>query len=305
MDYLKKIILPLSFLGIAIGLYFAIKFQFDVETSIYKILHSIDIVCIIAGFAWCLITVLHILKHFILLNYDLTEENNLHSRKIYTQFNIIEKVMITIIVLIAIFILCLSFDGLKQIGVSLFASAGLAGLVIGVAAQKVISSLLAGIQIAITQPIRLGDMVVVEKELGTIEEITLTYVVIAIWGKRRLVVPSSYFMDKPFENWTKNSSDILGTIFIYVDYTMPIDKLREKFESLLNAHPLWDKQAKSLIVNELNSSNIEIRALISAKNSSDSWDLRVNLRESLLTFIQQEYPLSLPKTRIVVQENKV
>jgi small-conductance mechanosensitive channel len=184
--------------------------------------------------------------------------------------------------------------------VGLFASAGVAGIIIGLSAQKVVGALLAGIQIAVTQPFRIDDAVLVENEWGWIEEINLTYVVIRIWDKRRLVLPSTYFLEKPFQNWTRTSADIVGSVFIYTDYTVPFNELREELDRLLENTDLWDKKAKVLQVSDAKETTVEIRILVSAKNSPTAWDLRVYIREKMIEFIQKNYPNSLPKSRIEI-----
>jgi len=184
----------------------------------------------------------------------------------------------------------------------LFASAGVAGIILGLSAQKALGTILAGLQIAITQPIRLDDVVIVENEWGWIEEINLTYVVIRLWDKRRLVVPTTYFLEKPFQNWTRTSADILGSVFIYTDYTMPFEPLRKELTRLLEATPLWDGKVNVLQVTDARENTIEIRALMSAATSPQAWDLRVYVREKLIEFIQREYPQSLPRTRVVLPE---
>ena len=195
------------------------------------------------------------------------------------------------------------FESVRSVGVSIFASAGIAGLIIGLAAQKALGSILAGLQIAITQPIRLDDVVIVENEWGWIEEINLTYVVVRIWDKRRLVVPSTYFLDRPFQNWTRTSADILGTVFIYTDYTIPFEPLRKELTRLLESSPHWDGKVNVLQVTDAKETTLEIRALMSAATSPLAWDLRVYIREKLIEFIQKEYPQCLPRTRVVLQEN--
>ena len=197
----------------------------------------------------------------------------------------------------------LSFDSIRQIGIGLFASAGVAGIIIGLSAQKVVGALLAGVQIAITQPFRIDDAVLVENEWGWIEEINLTYVVIRIWDKRRLILPSTYFLEKPFQNWTRNSADIVGSVFIYTDYTVPFDELRKELDRLLEETELWDKKAKVLQVTDAKESSVEIRILVSAKNSPTTWDLRVFIREKMIAFLQENYPESLPKTRIKIHDS--
>ncbi|MDW5287581.1 mechanosensitive ion channel family protein [Formosa sp. PL04] len=257
----------------------------------------------IAASAWVIIVVLRLLKTRFLRHYDISEEDNLHSRKIYTQFNILEKVLIFIIIISAIGFILLSFDGIRKIGMGLFASAGIAGIILGLSAQKVVGALFAGIQIAITQPFRIDDAVVVEGEWGWIEEINLTYVVIRIWDKRRLVLPSTYFLEKPFQNWTRNNADIMGTIFLYTDYNIPFDDLRTELTRLLKASDLWDGKVNVLQVTESKETTVESRILVSAKNSPMAWDLRVHIREKMIVYIQKNYPDSLPRTRFVL-ENK-
>lgn len=216
----------------------------------------------------------------------------------YTQFSILERVAVFLIVVFAIGAALMSFEGIRAIGVSVFASAGVAGIILGFSAQKAIGTLLAGIQIAITQPIRVDDVVIVEGEWGRIEDIYLTYVVIRIWDMRRLVVPTTYFIEKPFQNWTRQSADLLGTVFIYTDFTLPVEALREELTRLLTDYPLWDGKVNVLQVTDANANGMEIRALMSSRDSSSGFDLRVYIREKLIIFIQQNYPESLPKTRV-------
>ena len=216
--------------------------------------------------------------------------------------NILEKVIIFVIILFALGMILLSFESIRKIGIGIFASAGVAGIIIGLSAQKVVGALLAGIQIAITQPFRIDDAVVVENEWGWIEEINLTYVVVRIWDKRRLVLPSTYFLEKPFQNWTRTTAEILGTVFIYTDYTIPFQPLREELTRLLDECDLWDKNVNVLQVTNATESTVEIRILVSAKNSPTAWDLRVYVREKMIEFIQRNYPQSLPRTRVELKK---
>ncbi len=274
------------------------------ETSqgLTALLFNYNHILLTVGFSWFLIECIRILKVFFLRKYDITVEDNLSSRKVYTQINILEKVVIFIIVLFAVGIVLLSFESIRKIGIGLFASAGVAGIIIGLSAQKVVGALLAGIQIAITQPFRIDDAVVVENEWGWIEEINLTYVVVRIWDKRRLVLPSTYFLEKPFQNWTRNSADIVGSVFIYTDYTISFQELRDELNRLLNESTLWDKKVNVLQVTDSKETTLEIRILVSAKNSPTAWDLRVHIREKMIEFIQKNYPESLPKTRISLEK---
>jgi small-conductance mechanosensitive channel len=182
-------------------------------------------------------------------------------------------------------------------GAGLLASAGLASLVLATAAKSTASNLLAGIQIALTEPIRLDDVVIVQGEWGRIEDITTTYVVVKIWDYRRLVVPLSYFIENPIENWTRQTADLMGTSFLYVDYSVPVKALREAYFRILGEQPLWDGKIKALQVTNISEHTIEIRCLMSAKNSSDQFDLRCIVREAMLEFVQENYPDAFPRTR--------
>jgi small-conductance mechanosensitive channel len=195
----------------------------------------------------------------------------------------------------------MSFEEFRRLGTGILASAGLAGLVVGLAAQKTLGNLLAGIQIAITQPIRIDDVVVVEGEWGRIEAITLTYVVVRIWDLRRLVLPISYFLEKPFQNWTRVSADVLGTVYLVVDYTVPVDEIRAQLDRIVRESNLWDRKVCGVQVTNASERGIEVRALVSAADSSKAWDLRCEVREKLITFLQDKYPGSLPRVRAEIQ----
>ncbi|WP_462280696.1 mechanosensitive ion channel family protein [Salinivirga cyanobacteriivorans] len=242
---------------------------------------------------------MHILKNRLLKRFDISEEDNLKSRKLHTQINLIEKVIVFLIIITGIGLILLSIESIRQIGVGIFASAGVVGIIIGLSAQKIVRALLAGIQIAITQPFRVDDAVLVENEWGWIEEINLTYIVVRIWDKRRLVLPTTYFIEKPFQNWTRNTADIIGTVFLYTDYTISFDALRKELTRLLNSTELWDQKVNVLQVTDTKETTVEIRILVSAKNSPTAWDLRVYIREKMIEFIQKNYPQSLPKTRLL------
>jgi len=259
---------------------------------------------VVIGLAWLTIVLLRRLKTNILKRYDLNQEDNLHSRKVHTQINILEKVLFFIIIATAIGLVLLSFESIREIGIGLFASAGIAGIILGLSAQKVVGALLAGIQIAITQPFRLDDAVLVENEWGWIEEINLTYVVVRLWDKRRLVLPSTYFLEKPFQNWTRTSADLIGSVFLYTDYTVPFDDLRAELTRILDNTELWDKNVNVLQVTDTKQSTVETRILVSAKNSPTAWDLRVHVREKMIDYIKKNYPESLPKTRVSLKRDE-
>jgi small-conductance mechanosensitive channel len=301
MKYLKRFAMPVLLLLAGIFLKYFLK-ELDIsDDEFVRSFERVGSILLIVSLSWAAIVFIRIVKQIFLEKYDVSKENNLRSRKFQTQFNILERVLVFLIILISIGLILMLFDEVKRIGISLFASAGVAGVIIGLAAQRVIGAVLAGIQIAITQPIRLDDVVVIEGEWGRIEEITLTYVVVRIWDQRRLVVPSTYFFEKPFQNWTRTSAEILGTVFIYTDYHVSFDALRKELTRLLESTPLWDKRVNVLQVTDAKQNSVEVRALMSAKDSGTAWDLRVFVREKLIEFLQKNYPGSLPRTRVLIE----
>ncbi|OVE73454.1 hypothetical protein BVX93_01560 [bacterium B13(2017)] len=247
--------------------------------------------------------IIDVARDYIIKEYDVKAKDNLEARKMHTQVRVIRRILKIIVFILALSCILITFDKVKQLGVSILASAGVVGIILGFAAQKSIATLFAGLQIAITQPIRLDDVVIVENEWGWIEEITLTYVVVKIWDLRRLVVPITYFIEKPFQNWTRISADLLGTVFIYTDYRIPIQEVRNELENILKNSNLWDKKAWCLQVTDSKENTLELRALMSSKDSPIGWDLRCLVREKLITFIQEKYPECLPKTRIELNKN--
>ncbi|PTN09320.1 mechanosensitive ion channel family protein [Mangrovibacterium marinum] len=266
-------------------------------------LHILQSISFNIVICWILIVLIKSFRMMTMAKYDISAVNNLKARKIQTQLVVIERILIIVVLLFAFAVSLLSFPRIRQVGMSLLASAGIAGIIIGFAAQRSIALFLAGIQIAFTQPIRLDDVVIVEGEWGWIEEITLTYVVVRIWDKRRLIVPITYFIDKPFQNWTRTTAEILGTVFIYVDYGFPVDAMREELTRILERTPEWDGQVNVLQVTDSKEMTMEIRALMSAANSPAAWDLRVKVREELIRFVQEKYPQHLPRTRVVLPDS--
>ncbi|WP_295799898.1 mechanosensitive ion channel domain-containing protein [Mucilaginibacter sp.] len=260
-------------------------------------------IALIISFAILLMSAMNVFEDYVYHAYDLNKEDNLRERKIRTQIQFIRKVLGTLIVFITIAIILLSFDNVRKIGAGLLTGVGIGGIIIGFAAQKSLGNLLAGFQIAFTQPIRIDDVLVVEGEWGRVEDITLTYVVLKIWDQRRLILPINYFIEKPFQNWTRTSSEILGTVFLYLDYNTPVDALRVEFERLLATTELWDKRVHGIQVTDAKVNCIELRVLVSAHNSSQAFDLRCYIREQLIKFIKDNYPESLPLNRVVVNND--
>ncbi len=291
------IFLPFVFLSIA-------KSLIVLSPRLLIVYNKVIEIALILSFAYILMGLVKVFQDFIISTYNLQKDNNLKERKIRTQLQFLRKMLMGLIVILAVAAVLFSFDGMRRIGAGLLTGVGVSGIIIGFAAQKSLSNLLAGFQIAFTQPLRIDDVLVVEGEWGKVEEITLTYVVLHIWDERRLILPINYFIEKPFQNWTRMSAEILGTVFIYVDYSLPIDELRGEFDRLLTSHPLWDKRVKVVQVTDSKDNVMEIRMLMSAENSSNAFDLRCDMREGLIHFIQKNYPESLPKVRAIVMENK-
>lgn len=252
---------------------------------------------LIAAVAWLLSATIYGLQELVLQRYDVTASDNLKARAVSTQVNVLIKIAMVLILIIAGATMLMTFDKVRQVGMSLLASAGIAGIIIGFAAQRSLATFIAGIQIAITQPIRLDDVVIVEGEWGRIEEITLTYVVVCIWDLRRLVLPITYFLEKPFQNWTRVSADLLGTVTLHCDYRVPVAAVRAELQHILVGTDLWDGKASGLVVLDATDKTVVLRALVSAKNSGDGWDLRCLVREKLVEFLQREYPDCLPRVR--------
>ena len=292
---------PLRFLFPSLFLLITLPF-IDLSLAVTKPLDHILSIWTIIGISWLLIRLFSIVKAFIISRYEISAKDNLEARRVNTQLDVIQRVIGFLVILIAVSSILMTFDKVRQIGVSILASAGIAGIIIGFAAQRSIATLIAGIQIAITQPIRIDDVVIVENEWGWIEEITLTYVAVKIWDQRRLIVPITYFIERPFQNWTRKSAEILGTIFIYADYRTPIDELRRELEKIVTESELWDKRVAKMQVTNATDKTIELRALISAENSPNAFELRCIVREKLISFLQQNYPESLPLVRIELEK---
>lgn len=255
------------------------------------------LVCLIVLVGWVARSVLHIWVTIYLRRFKLEAEDNLLARKHTTQSRILQRVAGWLIMVVTLAVALMTFEGVRQYGVSLLASAGAAGLVLGLALQPLLKNLVAGIQLAVTQPIRLEDAVIVEGEWGQVEEVTATYVVIRLWDWRRMVLPLSYFLENPFQNWTRESASLIGTAMIHVDYTAPIDAMRRKLQEIAAASHLWDKRVVALQVTDLRAQTVEVRMLVSSTNAGRTFDLRCEVREKMIDFLQKEHPHALPRSR--------
>jgi small-conductance mechanosensitive channel len=270
--------------------------------NVIAVLRQAVWIWIIASIGWLAISMLTVIKNFILRRYRIDAKDNLQARRMYTQLGVIERILKVLIIFLALTFILLTFEKVRQIGVSLLASAGILSIILGFSAQKSLATLFAGIQIALTQPIRLDDVVIVENEWGWIEEITLTYVVVKIWDQRRLVVPITYFIEKPFQNWTRTTAEMLGTVYLYADYTLPVQEIRAELQRILENTPLWDQRVAVLQVTGASERTLELRALMSAEDSPTAWSLRCLVREKLIEFMQQNFPQNLPQLRIDMEK---
>ncbi len=291
----SRIIFPFIFLYLCLP-------SLEFSKSVIEVMGDLIFVLFIVSVAWLFIRLIYVLEDMVTLKYDIMLEDNLRARRIRTQFGIVKRILIVIIVIFSITAALMSFEKFRNIGTGILASAGLLGLVVGLAAQRILGNLLAGIQIALTQPIRLDDVVVVENEWGKVEEISLTYIVIRLWDLRRLVLPISYFIEKPFQNWTRATADIVGTVLFYVDYSVPVQPIREELLRILKGSGLWDGKNWGLDVTNTSEHTVELRALMGSPNSDTLWRLRCQVRENLIEFIQRTYPHALPKVRTVAEE---
>jgi small-conductance mechanosensitive channel len=258
--------------------------------------HAVGLL-LIGCFAWAALAMLDVTQDYIAAGHAIDVNDNLSARRVRTQVQVLRHIAAVVIIVIAIAAGLMTFPNIRHLGESLFASAGLAALVAGLAARSTLNNLFASVQIALTQPIRLEDVVVVEGEWGWVEEIHTTYVIVRIWDLRRLVLPISYFIEKPFQNWTRRTADLLGTVFVYVDYTVPVEAVRQELIRILQTTKLWDGKVWGLQVTNATDRSVELRALMSAASSPVAWDLRCYVREKLVEFLQKNYPESLPKNR--------
>jgi small-conductance mechanosensitive channel len=268
---------------------------FDPDTAAW--LARLLLIAIIGLIGWTAVTALNIAADLYLRQFRIDTDDNLLARKHLTQVRVLKRAIDVLVIVVTVAAVLMTFEPVRQYGVSLFASAGVAGIVAGFAARPLLSNLFAGVQLAVTQPIRMDDSVVIENEWGWIEEITSTYVVVRLWDWRRLIVPLAYFIEKPFQNWTRESSAIIGTSFIYVDYRAPVGRIREKFTEIVKQSTLWDGKVVNLSVTDARERTMELRCLMSASSAGNAFELRCLVREKLIDFLQREHPEALPTQR--------
>jgi small-conductance mechanosensitive channel len=285
-----RIILPLFALVLVVPL---LQLPQDIKDAVQHILG----LGVIASIGWGFVILAQVITDVIFSRYSTADADNLSARRIRTQTQVLQRIVVLLVAVVTLAVMLMTFPSVRHIGASVLASAGLAGLVVGMAARPTLASLIAGLQVAITQPIRIDDSVVVEGEWGWIEEIETTYVVVRLWDLRRLILPLTYFIERPFQNWTRTTSDLLGTVMIYVDYTLPVEELRQELHRVLVSSQMWDGKVWVLQVTDFTEKTMQIRALMSAPSASQAFDLRCYVREQLVKFLQQKYPQCLPRAR--------
>jgi len=273
-----------------------------IHAAVDDLVQHVIALLLIAGVAWLIIRVMLVAEDMLVERFRLDVPDNLRARRVRTQFEVFRRVASVAVFVIALGVALTTFKWANTLGGTVLASAGIVGLAASITARPTIENLIAGLQIALTEPIRLEDVVIANGEWGRIEEITTTYVVVRTWDLRRVILPISYLIQTPFQNWTRNSTDLLAYVYLYLDYTMPIEPLRLEFTRILTSSPRWDKKVNVLQVSDASEHAIQVRALMSATDSNFAWDLRCEVREKLLQFVQKNYPHCLPRNRNEVPE---
>ncbi|MER6948520.1 mechanosensitive ion channel domain-containing protein [Nonomuraea sp. NPDC000554] len=270
------------------------------ERSLGSTVDQVLALLTIASVTWLIVQASYALTDVVLDRLVLVQgEGNRRARRIRTQIGLVRRVAAAVIIVIALGAMLFSFPQVRALGAGLLASAGIAGAVVGIAAQPTLGNMLAGLQLAFSDALRLDDVVVVNNEWGRIEELTLTYVVLRLWDERRLVLPVSYFTQNPFENWTRHGSQVVAVVHLRVDWSVPVAKLRDELHRYIQGNPLWDQKDWTLQVTDVQKNGlIELRALMSAADSPSAWDLKCDVREHLVTYIRENYPDALPRFRV-------
>ena len=261
------------------------------------LLEHLLLIGLLAAGTWLVVRCVGAFEGAAVRRYPMDAADNLQARRVVTQVRVLARTADVVVIVLGTAIILLTIPGVRQLGASLLASAGVAGLAIGLAARPVLSNLIAGLQIALTQPIRLDDVVIIEGEWGRIEEIAGSYVVVRIWDERRLVVPLNWFIEHPFQNWTRRSSQLIGTVFLMLDFRTPIAPLREELQRLCEASPQWDRRVCVMQVTDANEQAMQLRMLVSSTDSGKNFDLRCQVREGIICYVQAHYPEALPRWR--------
>jgi small-conductance mechanosensitive channel len=275
----------------------------DDLTAIGRVQHA-NGVLLLAAITWLGVAAVRGVAQGVISRHPVDVTDNLQARRIQTQTRVLARTAMVMVHLTGVALILMTFPGARQIGASLLASAGVAGLIVGIAARPLFSNLIAGLQIALTQPLRIDDVLIVKGEWGRVEEITGTYVVLRIWDQRRLIIPLQWFIENPFENWTRADAEIIGTVLLRVDHAMPLEPLRAEAQRLCEASPDWDRRLCQLQMTDAGERSVELRVLVTAIDSGRAWDLRCHVREGLVGFMQREYPQHLPQWRAVIDDRR-
>ncbi len=292
-----RCVTPLNVLLPVLGMSVVLP-ELDTASGFGALLPRILTVLGIGLTGWLIARAVRGMVDYFVTEYSIDHADNLEARRLQTQTRVLGRVGIFVVWIATIAGVMVSIPSIRHIGVSMFASAGIAGLALGLAARPALSNLIAGIQIALTQPMRIEDAVVVEGEWGWIEQIHMTYVVVRIWDLRRLILPISYFIEKPFQNWTRTTADILGSVMLHMDYSVPVDDIRAEFGRALRASKYWDGKVEAVHVTDCSDKSMQIRLLMSAASSPDAWELRCQVREHMIGYLQRHHPESLPRLRL-------
>ena len=298
---IKQCRVPIKLLVLIIVTRMALPFLNSLP-NLFSVMAQLLSLALIGVVAWLLIGVANGVGEIALDFYTIKVDDNLNARRIQTTVHFVKRLTMVVIIVLAATSMLMMFEKVRQIGTGLLASAGILGIVAGLAAQRSIANLLVGVQMAVTQPVRIDDVVIVEDEWGKVEEINSTYAVIRIWDERRLIVPLTYFTEKPFQNWTRTSSDLLCAVTLFVDYAVPVDSIRRYLNEILERSQCWDRKVASVQVTGATEKAMELRALMSARDASDAWNLRCEVREQLIAFIQKNFPEGFPKVRARVED---
>ncbi len=269
------------------------------DAEFFNVLKKISQILLIVSIGWLLVQGVRAISKYSQSKLNIANVDNLEARRKMTQFRMFEAVIIALIIIVFIAIGLMTFETVRNLGKGILASAGVLGIIVGLAAQRSAGQILSGLQIAITQPIKIDDVVVIEGEWGRIEEINITYVLVKLWDERRLVVPIDYFLENPIQNWTSTTSHIIGTVYLFVSYDLPLDPLRKKLESYVKTNSKWDGRVQNIQVTDSKEWYKEIRMLVSSADSSINWDLRVEVREEMIDFINENYPGSFAKIEMM------
>ena len=297
IDHVRR---PFRTLLIVIALWFAAQVSLPQDADWWDAVHEVLVIAALVSGGWFLVSLITFVTGQMLGRYRVDVPDNAEARRIQTQGLILQRLAIAVVVIMTVGAILMTFPAVRAVGASVLASAGIASIVAGLAAQSTLANMFAGIQLVFSRALRVDDVVVAGGEWGRVGEITLSYVVLNVWDQRRLILPCTYFTSQPFESWTRKSAEILGTVYLDVDWRVPMTELRSKFLEFVAASELWDQRKAGMIVTDATGGYVTVRCTVSAKDSDDVWTLRCQVREELVAWIQKNHPEALPVTRVQV-----